>query len=223
EVRYPPPKCHADTRKEVLQQLRNMIDSHAGPKVYWLSGSAGVGKSAIAQTISEDYEQNKKLAASFFFSRNHPKRNVPTYLFLTIAYGLASSIPELRDSIGFAIQSNPEILNSSLELQFMELIAKPCRSLDVQEPAWEDHPQLVVIDGLDECNSRESQTRVLSIIADAFRDQAGLPLQFLICSRPEPTIKEFFDSNLFHPYLWCNCLHDDHSTRRDLEAFLFDG
>ncbi|KAF9259166.1 hypothetical protein L218DRAFT_933992 [Marasmius fiardii PR-910] len=223
EVRYPPPRCHAETRKIIRQQLRKQIDSHAGPQVCWLSGSAGVGKSAIAQTISEECEQDRKLVASFFFSRNDAKRNIPTYLFLVIAYGLASSIPELRASIGLAIQSNPAILHHSLEHQFTELIAKPCRSLGRQGPKWEGCPRLVVIDGLDECVGGESQTRVLSIIADAFRDPAGLPLQFLICSRPEPTIKEFFDSEIFRPYLYCYFLHDDYSSWDDIGTFLHDG
>ncbi|KAF9256465.1 hypothetical protein L218DRAFT_839229, partial [Marasmius fiardii PR-910] len=221
EVRYPPPKCHANTRKGIRQQLMRQIDSHARSRVYWLSGPAGAGKSAVAQTISEECEHNGKLAASFFFSRNHPKRNVPTYLFLTIAYSLASSVPKLQPFIESAIQSNPALLHSPLELQFTELIAKPCRSLGEQWP--DSYPHLVVIDGLDECNKGRLQTRVLSIIAHALRDQAGLPLQFLICSRPEPTIKEFFDSKAFHPYLKCYFLHDDYSARKDIEAFLYDG
>ncbi|KAF9259835.1 hypothetical protein L218DRAFT_981439 [Marasmius fiardii PR-910] len=223
ELRYPPPKCHPETRREVQQLLAEEIDSHAGSRIYWLSGSAGVGKSAVAQSVSENCEQNRKLVASFFFYRNHPKRNVPTYLFLTIAYGLASTVPELRDSIGSAIQSNPMLLHSSLELQFTELIAKPCRSLGGQGQEWGERPRLVVIDGLDECNGSEPQTRVLSIIADAIRDKAGLALQFLICSRPEPTIREFFDSNIFSPNLWCYSLHDDASAWHDIKAFLCTG
>ncbi|KAF9259162.1 hypothetical protein L218DRAFT_1059889 [Marasmius fiardii PR-910] len=223
EVRYPPPKCHADTRKEVRQKLMKQIDGHAGPRVYWLSGPAGVGKSAVAQTIAEDCEKGGKLVASFFFSRYHPKRNVPTFLFLTIAYGLASSIPKLRDDIAHAIKSNPALLHTTLEHQFAKLITEPCSSFGGQGAEWGSFPRLVVIDGLDECNGGELQTRVLSIIAKALNSQTGLPLQFLICSRPEPTIKEFFDSKTFHPYLRCYFLHDDYSAREDIKAFLSDG
>ncbi|KAG7090495.1 hypothetical protein E1B28_009608 [Marasmius oreades] len=79
EVRYPPPKCYPETRKEVRQLLANEIDSHASSWVCWLYGSADIGKSAVAQTIAEDCEQSKKLVASFFFSRIHPKRNKAIY------------------------------------------------------------------------------------------------------------------------------------------------
>ncbi|KAF9255165.1 hypothetical protein L218DRAFT_837382, partial [Marasmius fiardii PR-910] len=223
EVRYPPPKCHADTRKEIRQQLMSKINSHTRSRVYWLSGSAGVGKSAVAQTICEDCERDGKLIASFFFSRNHIKRNVPTYLFLTIAYGLVTSIPKLHDFVSHVIKSNPAILHTSLEHQFMELIIKPCMSLGGQGSEWDSQPCLVVIDGLDECNGGELQARVLSIIANALRNIAGLPLQFLICSRPEPAIKELFDSKIFHPHLQCYFLHNDSLSRQDIKTFLDDG
>ncbi|KAG7090494.1 hypothetical protein E1B28_009607 [Marasmius oreades] len=167
-------------------------------------------------------EQSKKLVAGFF-SRSHPKRNVPTYLFLTIAYGLATSIPELRGLIGRVIRSNPLLLHSSLEHQFTELIAKPCRSLGGQGLEWGDRPRLVVIDGLDECNGGSMQMRILDIIANALRGEPGLPLQFLVCSRPEPVIKEFFNLEKFHSPLWCYSLHNDDSAWHDIVTYLCDG
>ena len=57
EARYPPPKCHADTRKEAQKVVKNWLcrkgeGSEKG--IMWMSGAPGVGKSAIAQTVCED-------------------------------------------------------------------------------------------------------------------------------------------------------------------------
>ncbi|EEB99981.1 hypothetical protein MPER_00190, partial [Moniliophthora perniciosa FA553] len=83
------------------------------------------GKSAIAQTVAEMGQQEGYLISSFFFSRSDTRRNTPKCLFLTIAYGLASSIPELQKPIGQAIRRNPDILQASLDEQFQTLILEP--------------------------------------------------------------------------------------------------
>ncbi|KIK50784.1 hypothetical protein GYMLUDRAFT_182276 [Collybiopsis luxurians FD-317 M1] len=86
EQRSPPPNCFPGTRIQILEILRNWVnDSTNTAPIYWLYGAAGVGKSAVAQTISEEFVNNR-LAASFFFSRADPKRNhlqlfSPPFLF----------------------------------------------------------------------------------------------------------------------------------------------
>ncbi|KAL0568444.1 hypothetical protein V5O48_013543 [Marasmius crinis-equi] len=242
EARYPPPRCYAETRKEVQGYFLERISRRRGGFLYWLSGYAGVGKSAIAQSISERCSKSKDLVASFFFSRNHPQRQSPSYLFLTIAHELAVSIPELREPIATVIrESNLAILTTSIESQFRELVVNPCRSLEASE-GWGNRPRLIVIDGLDECEGVGMQKRVLSIISDALRDPKGLPLEFMICSRPEPSIKEFFSStfvdlevfsdrytsrsfefNPFNPRFWWYRLEDDNHASRDIHTILRDG
>ncbi|KAL0059245.1 hypothetical protein AAF712_014023 [Marasmius tenuissimus] len=53
-------------------------------------------------------------------------------------------------------------------------------------------PNVVVIDGLDECSDERTQLRILKIICDAYREPSHFPLRFLICSRPESWIREAF-------------------------------
>ncbi|KAL0564695.1 hypothetical protein V5O48_017344 [Marasmius crinis-equi] len=235
EGRYPQPKCHPETRTEVRRRIIDHVRSWKESWfVYWLYGPAGAGKSAIAQSICEECQSSGDLICSFFFSRNHPKRNTPTYLFLVLAYGLAWSVPELQGPIGHVLQTNPAILRGSIEEQFIELIVKPCRWL-AQMGGWGNRPRLVVIDGLDECDGSaitngssqrptgsQMQARILSAIASSVREPEGLPLQFLICSRPEPAIREFFDTKVFHPLIWYYLLDNDASTYRDILLFLQD-
>ncbi|KAF9259193.1 hypothetical protein L218DRAFT_947818 [Marasmius fiardii PR-910] len=95
------------------------LEEGIGSEGCWLSGPAGVGKSAIAQAPSEDREKERNFVTSFSFLRNQHRRNVSTSLFLTITYGLASSVPELQD----------HWLQSSLGFQFL---GPPCRWLEGQ-------------------------------------------------------------------------------------------
>ncbi|KAL0570155.1 hypothetical protein V5O48_011810 [Marasmius crinis-equi] len=223
EARYPPPRCHPETREEVRRLITDQVRSWKESwYIYWLYGPAGAGKSAVAQSISEECHASGDLIASYFFSRDHPKRNTPTYIFLTVTYGLARAVPELQEPIGQVIRTNPAILHSSLEEQFVQLIVNPCRWL-TQREKWGSRPRLMVVDGLDECEGSQMQTRILSIIAKAVREPEGLPLQFLICSRPEPTIREFFDTKVFEPAFWYHVLDNDTSTYRDIYIFLRDG
>jgi hypothetical protein len=55
----PERRCHPGTRESVLKMMHKWIDNpNAEEKIFWLHGPAGVGKSAIAQTIAHSYERN---------------------------------------------------------------------------------------------------------------------------------------------------------------------
>ncbi|KAF9260960.1 hypothetical protein L218DRAFT_931806, partial [Marasmius fiardii PR-910] len=155
-ARFPYPKCSEGTREEVLGELLKWAQSRPTlflrkvSGVCWLRGSAGVGKSAIAQTVAERCE-NKELLASFFFSRADPNRNNPKFLVLAIAHGISMGISGLRNSINGAIRDKPQLLQASLESQFKALVVKPLLSWKNASRIIMASPALVVIDGLDEC------------------------------------------------------------------------
>ncbi|KAF5344354.1 hypothetical protein D9758_013285 [Tetrapyrgos nigripes] len=245
DARFPPPKCHPDTRKAILDELtiwagppsasdQSIWDKlrlaraatsflRSSNTICWLYGPAGVGKSAIAQTLCERLH-GENLAASFFFSRNSPTRDNPKYLFLTIAYCLAtySNNSKLRSAIDNAVKKRPGVLKSSIVTQFHELIVNPLRSL----PWWRKRglPRLVVIDGLDECTGADAQRLVLETITGSAGDMlTSIPLRFLITSRPEHAIREVFNRP---PLLSCakrTILDDIADTARDIELYLRDG
>ncbi|KIK61939.1 hypothetical protein GYMLUDRAFT_142583, partial [Collybiopsis luxurians FD-317 M1] len=187
EQRFPPPNIHPGTRVQILEILRNWINISGTSPIYWLSGAAGIGKSAVAQTIAEEFA-NSHLAASFFFSRSDPTRNDLKRFFTTIALQLVTSHilgPLLSEFVDLIIRNNRNIIHASLEQQFRELIVKPCNQLNAEQ--WKNFPPLIVIDGLDECIDIASQERLLTIIREA-QSSLMLPFKFLICSRPEPRI-----------------------------------
>lgn len=80
----------------------------------WLYGSAGAGKSAIAQSIAELCAAQGILLDSFFFWRTDSTRNHGNYLFLTFAYQIASMYPEARGLIE-AVVEQPRIIIDGLD------------------------------------------------------------------------------------------------------------
>ncbi|KAJ3818290.1 hypothetical protein F5880DRAFT_1600569 [Lentinula raphanica] len=216
ETSYPPAKCHEGTREAILRRLTDWItDTGRDTQLCWLYGSAGVGKSSVAQTIAERFEQEGKLAASFFFWRSDVTRNNVRRLIPTLAFQLAVSIPALRPAITSAVETNFMVLDSSLETQIQELIIRPFQNLDECEA---DIPLLVILDGLDECTDSRDQERVLLTIADVLQSKS-IPLLFLVTSRPEPRIKKAFDK-LASSYS-CN-RHALEDSDEDIHKYLSD-
>ena len=216
--RFPPPRCHPETRTAVLEHIHQWIQtSEPTSKILWLHGPAGAGKSAIAQTIAEQTEE-KELAASFFFSRGKPGRDSSTLLWATIAFQLAKSIPEIRDGIGGTVVRHPDIVQKSLEIQWKNLIVDPLSSvMGTDLPS--DSPFLVIIDGLDECSGDRSQCNILEAIT-RFVTFFRLPLRFLIASRPEPHIQSSFDNDPLQQLSLRLSLDDSFLPVRDVFVYL---
>ncbi|KAF9261199.1 hypothetical protein L218DRAFT_1001896 [Marasmius fiardii PR-910] len=220
ETRYPQPNVLPGTRKEILWRLSSWCEHPSkSSRVFWVNGAAGVGKSAIAQALSEKYIQTGQLAAAFFFSRNDATRNKLDPFVATIAYQLATSKilhPHLAPLIDHMIFSTPEILHKTLEIQFQMLIADSSAQVDPR--FWSQLPRLVIIDGVDECISPSSQKRLLKMIQEAI---PTLPLDFLIFSRPEPHISYIFNHRSFTPIPFFLALGDfAPSVHKDIERYL---
>lgn len=222
EQRYPPPNCHPGTRTRILELLRQWItDQSKLTSIYWLYGPAGAGKSAIAQTICEEFSTCNGLAASFFFARTDPRRNNLRFFVLTIAYQIAKTLgPFVEGWIGTAIHHSPEIIEATLIKQFQQLIVDPCRRLP--SDSWLALPRLIVIDGLDECIDIGSQERLLSILKQLKTSSNPLPIEFLICCRPEPRILHTFNDFDLHTVLDRIELSDNFESDSDIAHYLQD-
>ncbi|KAF8994414.1 hypothetical protein BDQ17DRAFT_1251823 [Cyathus striatus] len=104
------PKCHEDTRKQLLSDILHWIklpDKETG--IMLLHGPAGAGKSCIVRSVCQQAAAEGLLGASFFFWRSDSGRNNIMKLFTTIAYQLAKANDSLRPYILAAIQQNPHM------------------------------------------------------------------------------------------------------------------
>ncbi|KAF7369150.1 NACHT domain-containing protein [Mycena venus] len=184
--RYPLPKCHPETRTEMLEDLMEWTSGDkSDSSVLWLHGPAGAGKSAIAQSLCQQLDAQGRLGASFFFKRKHSSRGNAKQLFPTLAYQLAILLPELSHAISQKVEENPSLFDRSLSTQLRKLILEPCRQ------CIRGRTLIIVIDGLDECESHEIQQEILRLIGVAIHE-GPLPLRFFVGSRPEPHIHEIF-------------------------------
>ncbi|KAL0566061.1 hypothetical protein V5O48_015955 [Marasmius crinis-equi] len=197
-TRDPDSTCLDGTRTDLIRNICDWIETPTSKtRLCWVRGGAGVGKSAVAQTLCERY-LHTHLAANFFLSRNDPKRDNLGAVVLTIAYQLATEpafqqaglssyidevIPDDNDAFWWWSSSG------QFERAFKELISNPCSRVDSRR--WQDLPTVIIIDGLDECREME-QERLLSFIRESTSTEKPIPLRFLIFSRPEPTILNFF-------------------------------
>ena len=220
-ARFPPPRCHPQTREKVLKTITDWVnDPLARQRIIWLNGPAGAGKSAIAQTIAGRCS-GEQLAASFFFLRNSSDRGTATRLFTTLAWQLAQNIPELLSYIESAIKTEPLFPTKSLDIHFDCLIIQPLRELLRDKPDFCLQKSLVVIDGVDECAPDRDQMVFLRLIGDTL-SKTHIPLRFLICSRPEAHIQAVFESEVMAGITRAISLNDQFGPDDDIRRYLED-
>jgi len=190
--------------------------------VLWLYGPAGAGKSAIAHDIARRCDLKKLLLAGFFFSRSDPTRSTAKSLIATIAYQIAVNIPGMREKISNIIEQDPFILTRSLEAQVASLVVEPLRELvDAGYSKALPSRRLIIIDGLDECDTPAVQCRILQAISLLF-DKYRLPLHILVTSRPESYLTHCFTTGLLPKFHTTLALDDTYKLDDDIRRFLID-
>lgn len=181
--------CTENTRVDVIQHITDWaLDlSDESPPIFWLSGMAGTGKSTIAYTICNNFENNYqpcRLAASFFCSRQTENLSRRLYIIPTIA----SQIAHCSVAFASALSStNPGFVHI-LDKQMNDLLIQPWQSSSSKQLS-EMLPMLIVIDALDEVKDNEGPKFVEALIQSV--EKAGVSikgLKFLITSRPDPGI-----------------------------------
>ncbi|KAJ7819260.1 hypothetical protein B0H14DRAFT_2836904 [Mycena olivaceomarginata] len=187
---FPQPRCHPETRTEMLDDLYKWATVDSAHSMCWLHGPAGAGKSAIMQTLCQRLKGTGFLGGAFFFKRGHATRGNAKALFTTLAYQVALGNMELKHLISRSVEIDPSVVGRDMEIQLDKLIVEPRQSL-------EKHAQLVLlIDGLDECDSEQVQQKILHIIKNTvFRYPSFF--RFLVASRPEAHIQEVFKDSAF--------------------------
>ncbi|KAF7334885.1 putative nwd2 protein [Mycena sanguinolenta] len=187
---FPQPKCHPETRAKMLEDLRQWaVDSHTKPSITWVYGPAGAGKSALMQTLARQLQDAGRLGGCFFFKRADATRGNGKTLFSTVAYQLALSTPWLRATISQVVENNPSLVARSIDTQMERLISEPC------SPHANRDFLAIIIDGLDECEGHGVQEEILRAVRNSC--DYIIPFNFFVASRPEPHIREVFDSSSY--------------------------
>ncbi|KAF5319559.1 hypothetical protein D9619_008414 [Psilocybe cf. subviscida] len=214
-------KCYPGTREEVIGLMDRWMDGKDGAasNMMWLSGPAGSGKSAIVQTIAERCKQRGVQAASFFFFRADPTRCTARPLVATLLYQIFELYPPARQAVAAILSNHPLLLTASIQDQFNQLLLTPLQDIPrpVESPAR--RPIVLLIDGLDECNSEQksSQRQILQAL-DRLVMQNGSPFLALVASRPEPHIMMTVNklASLVKPVY----LDDQYAPEKDIRVFV---
>ncbi|KAG5334898.1 hypothetical protein C0989_002673 [Termitomyces sp. Mn162] len=214
--------CIEGTRVRILKQLYEWAEdsSPTSPQVFWLTGPAGSGKSTIACSVAEHFDDNNNglniLQASFFCSRQFEDTRSKANIIPTLVYQLAHHSKSFLQSL-FAVNKLDSV--NRLGKQMNNLLVEPWQ-LSTSKEFRNLPPYLVVIDALDEIHnsggSEFLQELLLTIEKGALHG-----LKFLVTSRPDPNIVQLCKS--FSSDVVC-CLYnvDADEVGADILTYLKD-
>ena len=205
--------CMEDTRKLVLDKIitwaTNGPSQNNESNTYWIYGSPGIGKTALAHSISHSLHDQRQLIGAFFCQRDHERLSQTRNILPTLIYQLATMVPAFRRIVAKCLSDDhilsPGSIDQSFLLKLFELFTRPPK------------PTLAfVVDALDECGDNRSQKYILEALTGV---AAQVPwLRIIITSRPESGIKRFFDNRAHLSELRCD-LDADQDASEDLKRF----
>ncbi|KAF5329428.1 hypothetical protein D9619_009499 [Psilocybe cf. subviscida] len=212
-------RCHPGTREEVIGLIETFMNAQdkGTPRMLWLSGPAGAGKTAIMQTVAERCKERGVPHANFFFFRTDGSRNDATPFVATLVYQIIQFYPSMANVVAATLHANPLIFQTDLQEQFDMLMHLPLtaaeNSLSVRRPI------VLLIDGLDECDSeRKTAQRQILQELDTLLLQGGISFRVIISSRVEPQISMAF--NQLHSHVDSIFLDDQYSPATDIRLFV---
>ncbi|KAG8724739.1 hypothetical protein FRC09_015006 [Ceratobasidium sp. 395] len=185
----PARRCIEGTRVDVIEELVVWTHrSNAHPRLAWVHGPAGFGKSSIATSLCLRLDGRDLLASSFFCKRDSPELRDPRRVLTTIVYGLALRWQPYRDAVVAAVRDDPELHSRHIQPLYDTLVGKPQRKLAQESGPGET--LVVVVDALDECGDLDTRRQLLACLHDL--SKMGRWLKVVLTSRPDPDIQEFF-------------------------------
>ncbi|KIO10747.1 hypothetical protein M404DRAFT_78784, partial [Pisolithus tinctorius Marx 270] len=176
-------KCLDGTRKEILQEIINWInDPDVGaPRILWLHGQAGRGKSAIAHTIASWFKDVGGFGSCFCFARDRQDEHREEKILTTIARDLADRDPSFRRALADAVSRDHSLKTTpDVMRQWQQLILEPLSKVDGEIVG----NVVVVIDALDESGSVKSRKHILSLLSSTAAARLPSNFRILLTSRP---------------------------------------
>ncbi|KIN96881.1 hypothetical protein M404DRAFT_926159, partial [Pisolithus tinctorius Marx 270] len=181
-------RCLDGTRTEILQQIVSWatdLDVNA-PRILWLRGQAGRGKSTIAHTVASWIKDVGGLGSCFCFARDRQAERREQKIFTTIARGLADRDPAFRRALADAISRDYDLKTTSdVVQQWQQLILGPLSKVDGMIVG----NVVVVIDALDESGPEASRRHILSLLTSTEASHLPTNFRILLTSRPLPDIE----------------------------------
>ncbi|KAJ3569363.1 hypothetical protein NP233_g5097 [Leucocoprinus birnbaumii] len=223
----PPPRCHRETRISLLNNIRECFLMKQNRRLLWLFGPAGVGKSAIMQTIAENEHQLMR-AAALFLPLYSAQRGRATRILPTIAYQIAQWNPLYRKYLVEQRFALNRFLESGISEQFRAFITTPIIDKGVFDGYKES---FIALDALEQCGSNEVdksvsredvQILILKLIAQFIQKYPAAPIIWVVSSRSEEHLKLAF-SEIKVEHWPVHVPIDDDEARKDVQIYLRAG
>ena len=211
-------KCLDDTRTGILNEIVDWINSNDAttPRIFWLYGQAGRGKSAIAHTVALHAQNIGMLGSCFCFSRVRQHEGLHTKLFPTIARDLADRDIRVRLLLDEVVSKNHSSKRrANIVEEWQKLILEPLSTLKGSSTG----NVVVVIDALDESGTERTRAAILHILATYGAD---LPanVRILVTSRLLLDIGEALNTNPRNIFSRSLDSVDKESTINDIQLYV---
>jgi hypothetical protein len=198
----PTKACLVGTRVATLDLISAWINAVDKPRVLFIHGGAGTGKSAIAHAIGQRFHDLGRLGSFFCFDRNFQHDRHPESVFSTISRDLADWDAGFRRELAKVLEEQRSLAHTAdMITQWNRLIIEPMGRLHFVGPV------VVVIDALDESGPTRSQPRLL-LLSFLTQRVANLPsnVRIIVTTRLEQDVLA--------------AIHDSpHVDHLDLESF----
>ncbi|KIJ27480.1 hypothetical protein M422DRAFT_271332 [Sphaerobolus stellatus SS14] len=172
------------SREGILQEILDWaFSAQHQERILLLTGPAGSGKSAIANTAAKSFDELGRLGSSFCFDKNSRSRTISLF-FSTVASDLADYDPQFKRFLAKTVQDNRALKKThDIKDQLENFIA-------IHRAQWcHTGPTLVVLDALDEAgNSRERDVLLQSLSDPKTIHKLPPNVRLFITARREPDI-----------------------------------
>ena len=190
--------CTNGTRVKILDDITKWANdrSLASPRVFWLTGQAGSGKTTIAYTIAKRFEegsnanQHTVLGGNFLCSRQFQETQSQTRILPTIAYQLAHKCKSYANALHVADKF--DAVNHDVSSQMKGLLVGPWQLSEATRHP-EPPPYLIVIDALDEIKG-DGGSAFLRDLLIAINEYNLRGFKFLVTSRSDPKVAALCES-----------------------------
>ncbi|OHF02107.1 NACHT and WD domain-containing protein [Colletotrichum orchidophilum] len=156
-------------------------DDSRKPRVLWINGNAGSGKSVLSSFLINHLTQSGLACYYFFIRFTDQKKRAINAILRSLAYQLATSNPSYAAKLRLLETAGIAYKTADYRSLWSYLFKQSLFSLSLS------HPIYFVLDGLDEADSPGSIIRLFSELS-----HAAMPLRLLVVSRKTADIAMAF-------------------------------
>lgn len=209
--------CLEGTRVSILSEIDSWYKDESQPRVFIISDEAGTGKSTIAKHVSTRWVTENRLAARFFFTRDHKGTSTASDLCLFIPNDASFMHPDIQEIVEDVLDDQEAIARKPIAEQWNRLVFRPFALLP-------GGLFVVVIDALDECTD-DTRSTLFSCILETFTSSSSSlrNIRILITLRPEPDLMDVIahtDPTAAKLTHLCLSPQEKDASRKDLAIYI---